>query len=105
MERPSRDRQPQSWCDPAGASPAQVRSSVRRRRMRGPPRLTGFLTAQTISNTKVRDELSDAELVTELHRVGRALPLCIENFVCFDCVRESHNVGDYGCATLLLSRA
>jgi hypothetical protein len=28
-ERPYRDRQPQSWCDPAGASPAQVRSSVR----------------------------------------------------------------------------
>ena len=29
--------------------------------------------AQTISDTIVRDELSDAELVTELHRVGRAL--------------------------------
>ena len=27
-ERPYRDRQPKSWCDPAGASPAQVRSSV-----------------------------------------------------------------------------
>jgi hypothetical protein len=31
--------------------------------------------------------------------------VCIENFIRFDCVRESHNVGDYGCATLLLSRA
>ena len=28
-ERPYRDRQPQSWCDPAGESPVQVRSSVR----------------------------------------------------------------------------
>jgi hypothetical protein len=28
-----------------------------------------------------------------------------ENFIRFDCVRESHNVGDYGCATLLLSGA
>ena len=27
-ERPYRDRQPQSWCDPAGESPAQVKGSV-----------------------------------------------------------------------------
>ena len=31
--------------------------------------------------------------------------MCAENFIRFDCVRESHNVGDYGCATLLLSGA
>jgi hypothetical protein len=29
--------------------------------------------------------------------------VCAENFIRFDCVRESHNVGAYGCATLLLS--
>jgi len=28
--------------------------------------------------------------------------VCAENFIRFDWVRESHNVGDYGCATLLL---
>jgi hypothetical protein len=31
--------------------------------------------------------------------------VCAENFIRFDCVRESHNVGAYGCATLLLSDA
>jgi hypothetical protein len=30
--------------------------------------------------------------------------LCVpKNLIRFDCVRESHNVGDYGCANLLLS--
>jgi hypothetical protein len=26
-------------------------------------------------------------------------PVCIENFIPFDCVQESHTVGDYGCDT------
>jgi hypothetical protein len=31
--------------------------------------------------------------------------VCVENFIRFDCVRESHSVGDYGYAALLLSGA
>src|SRR5262249_38652027 len=34
-----------------------------------------------------------------------ARPVCAENFIRFDCVRESHNVDKYACATLLLSDA
>jgi hypothetical protein len=31
--------------------------------------------------------------------------VCTKNFIHFDCVRESHNVSDDGCAILLLSGA
>jgi hypothetical protein len=31
--------------------------------------------------------------------------VCTKNFIHFDCVRESHNVSDDGCAILLLSDA
>jgi hypothetical protein len=31
------------------------------------------------------------------------MAVCIENFIRFDCVTESYNVGDDGCAPVLLS--
>ena len=31
--------------------------------------------------------------------------VCAENLIRFDCVTESHNVGDDGCAPMLLSGA
>jgi hypothetical protein len=38
-------------------------------------------------------------------RIGDLDPVCTKNFIHFDCVRESHNVSDDGCAILLLSGA
>src|SRR5262249_42740511 len=35
----------------------------------------------------------------------RAGCVCVENLIRFDCVTESHNVGDDGCAPMLLSGA
>jgi len=32
-------------------------------------------------------------------------PVCIENLIRFECLTESHNVGDDGCAPMLLSGA
>src|SRR5215510_15396704 len=64
----------------------------------GASRLPRSLNGRSLSGNAVSSQLDFAWRM----RNSVFMAVCIENLIRFDCVTESHNVGDDGCAPMLL---